>query len=71
VRVAGLRSVRIYAAADGGAAQVVGQVAAAGTARVHLAAGHTYDLYSVAVDRAGNEEAPPPKPDATLTVRPA
>jgi subtilisin family serine protease len=71
VRVAGLRSVRIYAAADGGAAQVVGQVAAAGTARVHLAAGHTYDLYSVAVDRAGNEEAPPPRPDATVTVRPA
>jgi hypothetical protein len=69
--VAGLRSVRIYAAQDGGTPQVVGQVGAAGTATIRLAAGHTYALYSVAVDRAGNEEAPPPKPDATLTVRPA
>jgi subtilisin family serine protease len=67
VRVSGLRTVRIYAARDGGAPEVVGQIAAAGVARVRLAAGHSYALFSVAVDRAGNEEAPPPHPDATVT----
>ncbi len=30
--------------------------------------GHTYQLYSLAVDRAGNEEAPPPRPDATVAI---
>jgi len=68
VRVSGLRTVRIYAARDGGAPEVVGQVRAAGSATVRLAGGHSYALYSVAVDRAGNEEAPPPKPDATVAL---
>jgi hypothetical protein len=68
VRVAGLRNVRIYAAEDGAPPQVVGQVGAAGTATIRLAAGHTYALYSVAVDRAGHEEAAPPGPDAPFKV---
>jgi hypothetical protein len=68
VRVAGLRTVRIYAAADGGTPEAVGELSAAGTARIRLDAGHSYALYSVAVDRAGNEEAPPPKPDATVAL---
>jgi subtilisin family serine protease len=70
VRVAGLRTVRIYAADEDGSGEpvVVGEVDGAGTARIRLAAGHTYALSTVAVDRAGNEEAPPPRPDATVTL---
>jgi subtilisin family serine protease len=68
VRVAGLRTVRIYATEGDSDPQVVGEVAGPGTAQIRLPAGHTYALTSVAIDRAGNEEAPPPKPDATVSV---
>lgn len=68
VRVAGLRTLRVYATQDGGDPKAVADIATPGDASIELAAGHTYGLYSVAVDRAGNEEAPPPKPDATVTL---
>jgi subtilisin family serine protease len=68
VRVAGLRRVQIYAGQDGGDPQEVAEIPAAGQATLRLPPGHTYRLYSVATDRAGNQEAPPPKPDQTLTL---
>lgn len=66
VRVSGLRTVRVYAARDGGAPKKVGTLSGAGQRRIQLAPGHSYALWSRAIDRAGNEESPPAEPDATV-----
>ena len=62
---AGLKSVSVFASADGGPYKRL-RKSRAKSIVVRLKAGRRYRFYSVATDRAGNREAVPDEPDAKL-----
>jgi serine protease len=63
-RTAGVKKVIVYASANGGAFHRVGKTL---TGKLHLHLKHRrYRFFSIAVDRDGNRESPPAKPDAKL-----
>jgi serine protease len=63
----GIRSVAVFASANGGPYR---RIAKSRRASIRFAAkgGRRYRFFSVAVDRAGNREAPPTRPDTKLRV---
>jgi serine protease len=64
-------SVEIYAARGGAPARRVAILPRAGSVRVRARPGARYAFYSIAVDRAGNREAAPARPDAiTRALKP-
>jgi serine protease len=67
VLVAGIRSVAVYRAVDGGPSRRVATTAAADV-RVRVPAGSTVAFYTRAVDKAGNVEPRPNAPDAGTRV---
>jgi serine protease len=64
----GLASVEVYAARGGGAACRVATLPGAGAVRVRARPGARYAFSTIAVDRAGNREAAPARPDAVTRV---
>jgi subtilisin family serine protease len=62
---AGVKKVLVFASADGGRYHRIGKTS---TAKLHFhgKAGRRYRFFSIAVDNAGNREAPPAGPDAKL-----
>jgi serine protease len=69
VRAAGVARVELWRSADGGPFRRVADTAR-GSRRVHLRGGRRYAFYTVAVDRAGNRERPPARPDARVARAP-
>ncbi len=66
----GVASWEIWRAVAGGPARRIARLpAATHTLRVRLARGARYRYFSIAVDRAGNREASPPRGDASVRAR--
>ena len=66
----GIASWEIWRAVAGGPPRRIARLpASTHTLRVHLARGRRYRFFSVAVDRAGNREAVPPRGDASVRAR--
>ncbi|MTD47020.1 S8 family serine peptidase [Conexibacter sp. W3-3-2] len=63
----GVARVELWRSANGRPARRVAS-SRTGSARVRVARGSRYAFYTVAVDRAGNREAPPPRPDTRVRV---
>jgi serine protease len=61
----GVKEVMVFASANGRAYHQIGKTSA-DNLRFHPKRRRRYRLYSLAVDKAGNREAPPATPDATL-----
>jgi serine protease len=71
VAASGVASVEIYAARGSAPARRVATLPRAGSVRVRARPGARYAFYSIAVDRAGNREAAPARPDAiTRALKP-
>jgi subtilisin family serine protease len=70
VKRAGLRRYELWVSIDGGRAQRVLRTGGARTKdyRFILRAGHTYAFSTTAIDRAGNREDRPRRPDETVVV---
>ena len=64
----GVRSVTVFVSVGGGRFHKLEKTRRRHL-RVRLRSGHTYRFYSRAVDRAGNREAAPANPDASLRLR--
>jgi serine protease len=66
--VTGLKSVAVFASANHGRYHRIGKTA---TGKLHFRGkpGRRYRFFSIAVDKAGNREAPPGLPDAKLRLR--
>ncbi len=62
---AGVKKVLVFASANGGAYHRIGKTRKA-KLRFHGKRGRRYRFFSIAVDKAGNREAPPAGPDAKL-----
>jgi serine protease len=62
---AGVKKVLIFASANGGPYHRIGKTTRT-KLRFHGKPGRRYRFFSVAVDKAGNREAPPTRPDAKL-----
>jgi serine protease len=62
---AGVKKVIVFASANGGAYHRIGKTSKA-KLRFHGKAGRRYRFYSIAVDNAGNREAPPASADAKV-----
>jgi serine protease len=60
---AGVKKVAVFASANGGPYRRIGKTSK-GRLRFHAKRHHRYRFYSVAVDKAGNRELPPPTADA-------
>lgn len=67
VRVAGVRTVRVYGSRNGREAQLVATTTAR-RVRVRVRSGGRYAFYTQAIDRAGNLEPAPDRPDARTRV---
>ena len=66
----GIASWEIWRAVAGGPARRIARLpASTHTLRVRLARGRRYRFFSIAVDRAGNREAAPPRADASVRAR--
>jgi subtilisin family serine protease len=63
-----LRTVSVFASVDGGRYRRIGKTRSR-TLAIDAKPGHSYRFHSVAVDRAGNREAMPERPDARLRVK--
>jgi subtilisin family serine protease len=61
--VAGVKKVLVFASANGGPYHRIGKTTA-GKLRFHAKSRHHYRFFSIAVDKAGNREAAPSRPDA-------
>ena len=61
----GVKEVVVFASSNGGRYHAIGKTGK-GKLRLHPKRHHRYRFYSVAVDNAGNREAPPAAPDAKL-----
>jgi serine protease len=61
----GVKTVAVFASANGGAYHRIGKTRKK-RLRFHAKRRRSYRFYSVAVDKAGNREAPPAKADAKL-----
>jgi subtilisin family serine protease len=66
---AGLAYVEVWRATDRGRPRRIARLARRSTLRVRGARGHRYSFFTVAVDRAGNRESTPARPDAVTRVR--
>jgi serine protease len=66
--VAGVKSVAVFASANGGPYRRIGRTAKR-TLRFHAKPGRRYRFFSIAVDKAGNREPAPVQPDAKLRLR--
>ena len=64
----GVKAVTVFVSANGGAYRKLGKTRGR-SLRFGAKPGHRYRFYSVAVDKAGNREAPPPAPDAKLRIK--
>jgi serine protease len=69
VRASGVRTVELWRAPRGGAYRRIGRYTRARSALVRGAPGRSYSFVTVAIDAAGNREAPPPRPDVSVRVR--
>ncbi len=70
LRASGIARWEIWRSSAGAPARRIARLPAATHAlRVRLARGGRYRFFSIAVDRAGNREAPPPRGDASVRVR--
>ncbi|HVP02532.1 MAG TPA: S8 family serine peptidase [Solirubrobacteraceae bacterium] len=70
IAVSGVARWEIWRSRDGARARRIARLPAAVHAlRVRLVRGVRYRFFSIAVDRAGNREAPPARADASLRVR--
>lgn len=61
--VSGVKKVAVFGSANGGPYHRVGRTRKT-TLRLHAKSGRRYRFFSIAVDRAGNREAPPGRADA-------
>jgi serine protease len=68
VRVSGVAYVEVWRALDRGRARRIARTRRS-SLRVRVAPPHRYSFFTVAVDRAGNREAPPARPDAVTRAR--
>jgi hypothetical protein len=68
LQVTGVKSVAVFASANQGRYHRVGKTA---KGKLHFGGkpGRRYRFFSIAVDKAGNREAPPAIPDAKLRLR--
>jgi serine protease len=66
--ITGVKSVAIFASANGGRYH---RIAKTGKGKVRFRAkrGRRYRFYSIAIDKAGNRETPPVRPDAKFRLR--
>lgn len=64
----GVVHVEIWVARDGRPARRLTRRGAVGTVRMRVRRRHRYEFHSVAVDRAGNREDVPARPDATVRL---
>lgn len=67
---AGVKKVAVFASANGGRYHAIGKTSK-GKLRFHAKRHRRYRFYSIAVDNAGNREAPPVTPDAKLKRGPS